>query len=235
MRRAARRAGRSRQRVAVVPRADTPLPQFVDIARQAGIAFHHTNGASADKHLVETMGSGGLFFDYDGDGWIDIFLVDGGSLADAAVARRARHRLYHNRGNGTFEDVTERSGIQHREYGMGACAGDYDGDGRPDLYITNYGPNALYRNRGDGTFTDVTATARASASRAGAPAARSPIWIATAISISGSSTTSTPIAAHSPFCGDARRRRALLLPSAEIRPAAEHALPQRRQRQSSPT
>ena len=122
--------------------------------------FHHTNGASAEKHLVETMGSGGLFFDYDGDGWIDIFLVDGGSIADAAVDRRARHRLYHNRGNGTFEDVTDRSGIQHREYGMGACAGDYDGDGRPDLYITNYGPNALYRNRGDGTFADVTATAR---------------------------------------------------------------------------
>ena len=188
----------------LVPHADTPLPQFVDITRQAGITFRHTNGASADKHLVETMGSGGLFFDYDNDGWIDIFLVDGGSLADAAVARRARHRLYRNRGNGTFEDVTERSGIQHREYGMGACAGDYDNDGRPDLYITNFGPNALYRNRGDGTFTDVTATARASASRAGARAARLPISIATAISISWSSTTSTPIAAHSPFCGNAR-------------------------------
>ena len=125
----------------LVPHADTALPQFVDITQQAGITFRHTNGASADKHLVETMGSGGLFFDYDGDGWIDIFIVDGGSLADASVARRAQHRLYHNRGGGTFEDVTERSGIRHREYGMGTCAGDYDGDGRPDLYITNDGPN----------------------------------------------------------------------------------------------
>src|SRR5215467_3477494 len=85
--------------------AEPLLPQFTDVARQAGVVFHHTNGASPDKHLVETMGSGGLFFDYDGDGWPDIFLVDGGSLADASVDRRARHRLFHNRQNGTFEDV----------------------------------------------------------------------------------------------------------------------------------
>ena len=139
--------------------AQTSRPQFVDIARQSGIVFQHTNGASPDKHLVETMGSGGLFFDYDGDGWIDVFLVDGGSFADQATDRRARHRLYHNRGNGTFEDVTERSGIQHLQYGMGACAGDVDGDGRPDLYVTSFGPNTLYRNRGDGTFVDITSHA----------------------------------------------------------------------------
>jgi hypothetical protein len=151
--------------VIVLSAADAPLPQFTDVARQAGVVFHHTNGASADKHLPETMGSGAVFFDYDGDGWIDIFLVDSGSIADAAVARRARHRLFHNKGNGTYEDVTERSGLQHREYGMGACAGDYDGDGRPDLYITGYGANTLYRNRGDGTFVDVTSTARVGNSR----------------------------------------------------------------------
>jgi hypothetical protein len=137
-----------------------PLPRFVDIAREAGVAFHHTNGASTEKYLVETMGSGGLFFDYDGDGWLDLFLVDGGSFASADLDRRARHRLFHGRGDGTFEDVTDRSGIQHHGYGMGACAGDYDGDGRPDLYITNDGANQLYRNRGDGTFADVTAAAR---------------------------------------------------------------------------
>ena len=138
--------------------AAEPAVRFTDITRPAGIDFTHVNGASPDKHLVETMGSGGLFFDYDDDGWLDIFLVDGGSLADAAVARRARHRLYRNRGGGTFEDRTAQSGIQHPDYGMGACAGDYDTDGRIDLYVTNHGPNVLYRNLGD-RFEDVTGAA----------------------------------------------------------------------------
>jgi hypothetical protein len=139
--------------------------RFTDVTRESGVSFHHINGISPDKHLVETMGSGGLFFDYDNDGWIDLFLVDGGSLTDPRVASQAKHRLYHNRGNGTFEDVTARSGVQHRDYGMGACAGDYDNDGSIDLYVTNFGPNVLYRNRGDGSFTDVTTAARVGASR----------------------------------------------------------------------
>src|SRR5215203_2751607 len=112
---------------------DAPLPQFVDIARQAGITFHHTNGASPDKHLVETMGSGGLLFDLDDDSLLDVFLVDGGSVTDTTLQQSARHRLFRNSGNGRFMDVTARSGIQHRQYGMGACAGDYDGDGDADL------------------------------------------------------------------------------------------------------
>ena len=188
---------------ATVSGATTPLPQFVDIAREAGVAFHHINGASTEKHLVETMGSGGIFFDYDGDGWTDIFLVDGGSIADAALNRRARHRLYHNRANGTFEDVTDRSGIQHRAYGMGTCAGDYDGDGRPDLYITNDGPNALYRNRGDGTFIDVTATARVGDPRWSASCAFADLdrdgdldlWVVNYVDADRTS---------SPFCGNPR-------------------------------
>jgi hypothetical protein len=130
--------------------------RFTDVTREAGIDFRHVNGASPDKHLVETMGSGGLFFDVDNDGWLDIFLVDGGSLADPAMARQARHRLYRNRGNGTFDDVTGRSGIAQGDYGMGACAGDVDSDGWIDLYVTTFGPNTLYRNRGDGTFVDAT-------------------------------------------------------------------------------
>jgi hypothetical protein len=128
---------------------------FRDIAGAAGLTVTHVNGASAEKYFAEIMGSGGLFLDFDDDGWIDIFLVDGGSIADERVAATARHRLYRNRGDGTFEDVTAASGIRHREYGMGACAGDYDNDGAVDLYITNYGPNVLYRNAGGGRFVDV--------------------------------------------------------------------------------
>jgi hypothetical protein len=133
---------------------------FTDVTASAGVQFRQINGASPEKHLAETIGSGGLFVDYDNDGWIDIFLVDGGSLADPAIARQARHRLFRNRGSGTFEDVTASSGIRHLGYGMGACAGDYDNDGRVDLYVTSVGPNTLYRNTGHGAFTDVTRTAR---------------------------------------------------------------------------
>jgi hypothetical protein len=131
------------------------LPTFRDVARSAGIDFVHINGASEQRFFPEIVGSGGLFFDFDNDGWLDVFLVDGGSLADKAVANRARHRLYRNRGNGTFDDVTSSSGIRHRDYGMGACAGDYDNDGLIDLYITNVGANLLYRNTGRGRFTEV--------------------------------------------------------------------------------
>lgn len=189
---------------AVITAADAPLPQFVDATREAGIAFQHVNGASPDKHLVETMGSGGLFFDYDGDGWLDVFLVDGGSLADQAVANRARHRLYRNRGNGTFADVTDRSGIRHSAYGMGACAADYDGDGDTDLYITNDGPNVLYQNRGDGGFADVTAAAGVGEPRWSTGCAFADLdrdgdldlWVTNYVAADRR---------RSPFCGDARR------------------------------
>jgi hypothetical protein len=110
--------------------------------------------ATARSGLV---GAGGLFLDFDQNGWLDVFLVDGGSFADPAVVRpaSARHRLYRNRGNGTFEDVTDASNIRHRSYGMGACAGDVENDGRIDLYITNVGANVLYRNAGGGRFVEV--------------------------------------------------------------------------------
>jgi hypothetical protein len=132
---------------------------FDNVAASAGVAFTHTNGASADKYLAETMGSGGVLFDYDNDGWTDLFLVDGGSIADASVDARARHRLYRNLANGHFKDVTLESNIQHRDYGMGACAGDVDNDGRSDVFITAYGLTALYRNAGKGSFVDVTRSA----------------------------------------------------------------------------
>jgi hypothetical protein len=133
--------------------------QFTNVATAAGIDFTHVNGASADRHLYEIMSGGGLFLDYNNDGWQDILLVDGGSLTDASINRRARHRLFRNRGNGSFEDVTASSGIAHREYGMGACAADYDNDGWTDVYLTAVGPNALYHNNAGKGFSDVTRAA----------------------------------------------------------------------------
>ena len=126
---------------ASTPEAGAPV-RWDSIAAAAGLDFRHVNGASPDRHLPEIMSGGGLFFDYDNDGWVDIFLVDGGSLADPAVAGRARHRLYRNRGNGTFEDVDRAAPASRTaQYGMGACAADYDNDGCIDLYVTNVGPN----------------------------------------------------------------------------------------------
>jgi hypothetical protein len=132
--------------------------RFTNVTKASGVSFTNVNGASPDKYLAETMGSGTALLDFDADGWVDLLLVDGGSVADPAVAARARHRLYRNV-SGTFVDVTGASGIRHRDYGMGACAGDVDNDSRTDIYITSYGANALYRNTGNGTFADVTAAA----------------------------------------------------------------------------
>jgi hypothetical protein len=139
---------------------ESPPARFEEISAAAGLDFRHTNGASAERHLPEIMGSGGLFFDYDNDGWVDVFLVDGGSIGNGAVAAGGRHRLYRNRGGGRFEDVTAKSGIAHGpSYGMGACAADYDNDGWTDLFITGVGSSTLYHNNGNGTFTDVSAKA----------------------------------------------------------------------------
>jgi hypothetical protein len=181
----------------------TTAAQFTEATREAGIDFRHINGTSPDKHLVETIGSGGLFFDYDDDGWTDLFLVDGGSFADPAVARRARHRLFRNRGNGTFADMTAQSGIGHRDYGMGACAGDYDNDGRIDLYVTNVGPNMLYRNAGGGSFTDVTRTAGVGSALWGASCAFADLDKDGDLDLFVTNyVTADP--SHNPFCGNAR-------------------------------
>jgi hypothetical protein len=179
--------------------------QFIDITRAAGIDFRHVNGASPDKHLVETIGSGGLFFDYDNDGWIDIFLVDGGSVADPGVARQARHRLFRNRRNGTFEEATEQSGIRHRDYGMGTCAGDYDNDGWIDLYVTNLGPNVLYRNAGNGRFIDVTRATRVGATSWSTGCAFADLDRDGDLDLFVTNYVATD-ARHSPFCGNAKLR-----------------------------
>jgi hypothetical protein len=160
-------AGLSAQPYAAGSAGGDGAVRFTDASQESGLDFRHVNGASPDKHLVETMGSGGLFFDYDNDGWMDVFLVDGGSLDDAAVAKAARHRLYRNRRDGTFVELAGAAGIRHGAYGMGTCAGDVDNDGWVDLYVTSFGANALYRNQ-QGQFTDVTQQARVG----------SPLWSA---------------------------------------------------------
>ena len=129
---------------------------FVEAASEAGIDFRHENGATPEKYMPETMSGGGIFFDYDDDGWLDIFLVNGGSFVDESIAAGATHRLYRNNGDGTFIDLSAESRIGVSGYGIGACAADYDNDGRVDLYVTSMGPNRLYRNNGDGRFSDVT-------------------------------------------------------------------------------
>jgi hypothetical protein len=145
---------------ALAQRAPAPgAAQFENVSAAAGIEFTHVSGASPARHLYEIMSGGGLFLDYDNDGWQDALLVDGGSLVDQTVARRARHRLFRNRGNGSFEDVTAAAGLTHAAYGMGGCAADYDNDGWIDVYLTNVGPNTLFRNTGGKAFADVTRTA----------------------------------------------------------------------------
>lgn len=137
----------------------TPLVQFSNIADRAGITVKHENGATPEKYLPETMGGGALFLDYNNDGWLDVFLVNGGSFKDPGRAARAKHRLYRNLGNGAYTDATPSSGIEPFGFGMGGCAADYDNDGWVDIYVTGFPENRLYRNSSGGTFTDVTKSA----------------------------------------------------------------------------
>ena len=129
---------------------------FTDVTEAAGIHFVHRTGAFGKKFLPETMGSGCAWFDYDGDGAVDLFLVNARDWPGEGIGTESASALYRNRGDGTFEDVTEASGLAAPLYGMGVAVGDFDNDGAPDLFINALGPDRLYRNRGDGTFEDVT-------------------------------------------------------------------------------
>jgi hypothetical protein len=133
--------------------------RFVEATPAAGIEFLHENGATPEKYMPETMGAGALIFDYDNDGWPDLFFVNGGSFVDEERAAGARHRLYRNDGDLSFTDASAESGIGVSGFGMGACAADYDNDGWPDLYLTSVGPNRLYRNLEGEGFQDVTGAA----------------------------------------------------------------------------
>jgi enediyne biosynthesis protein E4 len=132
-------------------------PWFEEVpAAKSGIQWVHKAGKSAMKYLPETSGVGCAFFDFDNDGWMDIYLVNSGKSDFYKPEKPIRNAPYRNNRDGSFEDVTEAAGVSGGGYGMGVAAGDYNGDGNTDLYVTQYGQNILYRNNGDGTFTDVT-------------------------------------------------------------------------------
>ncbi len=149
--------------VALSARGQNTLPVFNDVTKEGGIVFNHCLGAKKISNIVEATGSGCGWIDYDRDGKIDLYMVNGAYLEGVSDPRspfKGQHmssRLYHNNGDGTFTDVTEKAGVGNdNRYGMGVLVGDYDNDGYPDLYVTNYGRNTLYHNNGNGTFTDVT-------------------------------------------------------------------------------
>ena len=142
----------------MLPLLGSTEPYFRDVTDPMKLDFRHINGFSAERRLVETMGSGGALFDFDNDDDLDLYLVQG-NLLSVSTESPPKNRLYRNDG-GIFVDITESANVGDTGYGLGAVAADYDGDGNRDLYITNLGKNVLYRNNGDGTFTDVTEQAQ---------------------------------------------------------------------------
>jgi tetratricopeptide (TPR) repeat protein len=135
-----------------------PVPTFEDQADRAGLRFVYESGKTPERQIPETMGGGVGLIDFEGDGWLDVYVVQGGRFPPDADAPNSGDRLFRNRGDGTFEDASESSGIAglSRGYGHGVSVADYDEDGDPDLFITRWGSYALFRNRGDGTFEDAT-------------------------------------------------------------------------------
>ena len=134
--------------------------RFEDIAAKAGLHFNTRNSPTDNKNQVETMVAGVALLDYDGDGFLDIYLVNGAAIPSLKKeSPEYWNRLYRNNHDGTFTDVTERAGVAGAGYGMGVAVGDYDNDGRPDIFLANVTDNQLFHNNGDGTFTDVTVKA----------------------------------------------------------------------------
>jgi hypothetical protein len=134
---------------------------FTDIALAAGVTFVHDNAATPEKYLIESMGAGCAWIDYDQDGFLDLYLVNSAATKAYTPKQPLRSALYRNNGNGTFTDVTESAGVGAEGlFGMGVAVGDYDNDGFPDLFVAGYGRCILYRNNGKGAFADVTASAK---------------------------------------------------------------------------
>ena len=140
-------------------------PRFEEIASQVGLRYQYESGATPGQFIADTMGGGVALLDFDGDGRLDVYFVGGCPLPYDHQSPPRPNRLFHNRSDGTFEDVTERAGVAGRGYGMGCAVGDYDNDGHDDLFVTGLDQTILYRNRGDGTFEDVTARAGVASSR----------------------------------------------------------------------
>ena len=137
------------------------IAYFVDEAAKAGLTGTNTfGGVDTKKYILETTGTGVAIFDYDNDGWPDIFVVNGTTLDPLRGGAAPTNHLYHNNHDGTFSDVTEKAGLTHSGWGQGVCVGDYDNDGNEDLFVTYYGKNVLYHNNGNGAFTDVSDKAR---------------------------------------------------------------------------
>jgi len=145
---------------AVCPAASAPGPIVLrDVTGQTGITFCHTDGSGGQHYIVETVASGLASFDYDGDGLIDVYFLNGRPLRGTKAHAPAKNALYRNLGSFRFREVTDEAGVGDAGYGLGVCVGDYDNDGQPDLYVNNFGPNVLYRNLGNGAFEDVSARA----------------------------------------------------------------------------
>jgi hypothetical protein len=141
------------------------IAHFTDMAQKAGLTAPVIfGGENTKKYIIETTGTGVAIFDYDNDGWPDIFVVNGTKLDALPTSKAPTSHLYHNNHDGTFTDVTERAGLTHTGWGQGVCVGDYDNDGFEDLYVTYYGKNVLYHNNGNGTFTDVSEKAHVAGS-----------------------------------------------------------------------
>lgn len=145
---------------AQTPRANRTGVTYTNVAREAGITAPTIyGGENRNKYLLETTGSGAAFLDYDNDGWQDIFLVGGTRLDVSPQTRTSTNRLYRNKGDGTFEDVTTKAGVADSGWGQSVCVADYDNDGHDDIFVSRFGKNLLYRNKGDGTFQEVAAKA----------------------------------------------------------------------------
>src|SRR5207245_973945 len=148
-------AAPSEQSLGAAPPNDLGVA-FLNVARESGLnAKTIFGGEHKNKYLLETTGCGVAVYDYDNDGWLDIFLVNGTRLEGFAAGREPTSHLFRNNRDGTFTDVTLKAGVAHSGWGQGCCVGDYDNDGWDDLYVTYFGKNVLYHNNGDGTFTDV--------------------------------------------------------------------------------